>query len=142
LKYRHLSGVIPPAETLAELLQNDDLVLAGSSGAAPEAALEFWLGYAAAPVEPDLAGGQEDLLAGLTWYFAARAKGAKEWGTRGDYPLVVSNDLQKRLLADRGRFEVQVPNREAREARMTEVVRLEAQVRDLVVRLGKGSGAP
>lgn len=140
LKYRHISGVMPPAQPLAELLQDRVLVDAGAYGPGPAAAVEFWLQYAAAPADPDVVGGQEDLLAGLTWYQAVRARTAAEWGERGQYALVVSNELMLRLDADRRRFEAEVPEVAVRSARMTEIVRLGEQVRRLILRLAPSAG--
>lgn len=142
LKFTHVTRVCPPAENLARLLADRVMTDAGATGPGPQAAVEFWLDYASAPADPELVGGQEDLLAGLMWYFVKRARTAAAWGQRGDYPLVVDNALRQELTADRLRFETAVPDAEARSGKLTELLKVSDQIRRLTEQLSGAASQP
>jgi hypothetical protein len=135
LAYERATGIHAPAGVLADLFREDLLVASGAVGAAPEAALTFWL---EAPSES----GEEDEESRLSAYFAARAAGEAAWGTRGSHPLVVTNAWLARLGADRTQFEKQVPEATERGRRREELERVCGDVRARLRRLGAPGGAP
>ncbi len=97
LKDYHLHGRPAPATVLARWLALPGL--AAGDGPAGRAALEYWLQYAGRATSAEDIGGQEDFLAGLTWYQEVRARVARS-GAGPDA------ELQARVEAQRARLEV------------------------------------
>lgn len=127
LKDYHITGQPAPATILSGWLQLGPLIDAGAVGPGAVAAVEFWLAYQSVERAPEEIGGREDLLAGLSWYQATRARLTAGWGDHGRTPLVITNALQARLEADRQRF-VSSLNEAAREARREDWARLGDEV--------------
>ncbi len=135
LKEYHLNGLLPPATVLADWLSLAPFQELGAVGPVATAAVEFYLQYAASPRLADAVGGQEDLLAGLTWYQAIRAAQTAAAGP-GSRPWRADAALQARLDADLKRFEAAVAPAE-RAGRLTAWAKLGDQALDLARRLAK-----
>ncbi|MCC7495415.1 MAG: hypothetical protein IT204_23900 [Fimbriimonadaceae bacterium] len=130
LKDYHLSAVAAPAGLLVDWSGLQVCQELGAVGVGPAAAVEFWWQYQAVARAADQIGGQEDLLAGLTWYFATRARLAAGW-TAGEQPLRLPAERQAALDEQRRRFERQ-GEAAARDAQLAGWARLSDEVLTLL----------
>lgn len=104
LKRANLTGEVAGASVLVDWLQRPEMVAAGAVGAAPAAALTFWLQFGASDQRGEFLGGSEDLLAALSWYYAVRAETAAGWIGEATAPLAVDEPTAARVEDDRRRW--------------------------------------